>query len=210
MEPIGLAVGIVGLAGLFSSCLEAVQRFESWKDYGSEWKSVAAQFEAERILLERWGQAVGLQSSSLEGKHHVALDNPRICSNVTQLLHLIEDLCGSLDDFSTSPLSRTNSAKAGAFRGPRKTDHGAPDSKWQRIKWALGRGEKSTAQVDQFSVLVQKLYSLVPPEPQSSRSNSGFVPCISNLNIHIEEKFKGVCSLNPPAPIEQTIGKSPI
>jgi hypothetical protein len=195
MEPVGLAVGIVGLAGLFSSCLEAVQRFGSWKDYGSEWKSVAAQFEAERILLERWGQAVGLQYSSSAGKHHGALDNPRICSNVTQLLHLIEDLCGSLDDFSISPISRANSAKDGAFRGPRKPDHVAPDSKWQRVKWALGRGEKSTAQVDQFSVLVQKLYALVPPEPQNSQSNSDSAPYITNLNIHIEEKLKGLCSL---------------
>jgi hypothetical protein len=152
-----VALGIVGLASLFSSCLDAVRRLESWKDFGTEWKSVAAQFEAEKILFERWGQAVGLQlqSSQLEQHHHAALDNPRTHTAVTQLLYLVEDLCGSL--------------------GELHLDDRPQDTKWKRLKWALGRGEKSTAQVDQFSLLVRKLHALVPLDDEPVAIRGGLV-----------------------------------
>lgn len=34
MEPVGLAVGVLGLAGLFSTCLEAVDKVQSYRSFG--------------------------------------------------------------------------------------------------------------------------------------------------------------------------------
>lgn len=34
MDAVGLAVGVVGLAGLFSTCLDIMDRFDSFKEFG--------------------------------------------------------------------------------------------------------------------------------------------------------------------------------
>ncbi|GKT51786.1 uncharacterized protein ColSpa_11967 [Colletotrichum spaethianum] len=53
MEPVGLAVGIVGLAGLFSSCLEAVEKFDSYKNFGRDSRSLATLFDTDKHRFEQ-------------------------------------------------------------------------------------------------------------------------------------------------------------
>ena len=50
MEPISFTVGIVGLAGLFSVCLDVIDKVDSYKDYGVESRSILAQFDADKHL----------------------------------------------------------------------------------------------------------------------------------------------------------------
>ncbi|RYP08950.1 hypothetical protein DL764_001561 [Monosporascus ibericus] len=59
MEPVGLAVGILGLAGLFSSCLEAIEKVHSYRAFGSDSHTLDAQFKAEKLRFGQWGRAVG-------------------------------------------------------------------------------------------------------------------------------------------------------
>ncbi|KAL4862582.1 hypothetical protein BDV12DRAFT_178610 [Aspergillus spectabilis] len=61
MEPVGLAVGIVGLIGLFNTCLDLLDKFDSWRDCGSDLRSLAAQFQAHKLRFENWGHAVGFE-----------------------------------------------------------------------------------------------------------------------------------------------------
>ncbi|KAJ5769021.1 hypothetical protein N7520_003580 [Penicillium odoratum] len=62
MEPVSFAVGIIGLAGLFSTCLDVLEKVDSWKDFGSDSRSLSAQLKAHRLRLERWDKAVGLEN----------------------------------------------------------------------------------------------------------------------------------------------------
>ncbi|KAK2016068.1 ankyrin-1, partial [Colletotrichum eremochloae] len=62
MEPVGLAVGVVGLAGLFSTCLEAVQKIDSYKNFGRDSRFLEAQFNASKHRFTEWGQAVGFEN----------------------------------------------------------------------------------------------------------------------------------------------------
>ncbi|KAH7151968.1 ankyrin-1 [Dactylonectria estremocensis] len=55
MEPVGLAVGIAGLAGLFSSCLEAVEKVQSYRSFGADSQVLDTQFKAEKLRFEQWG-----------------------------------------------------------------------------------------------------------------------------------------------------------
>ncbi|KAH7124486.1 ankyrin-1, partial [Dactylonectria macrodidyma] len=68
MEPIGLAVGIAGLAGLFSSCLEVVEKVNSYRSFGSDSHVLDAQFKSEKLRLEQWGRAVGLDQGNKAAK----------------------------------------------------------------------------------------------------------------------------------------------
>jgi hypothetical protein len=59
MELVGLAVGVAGLVGLFNTCLDLLDKFDSWRGCGSNLRSLAAQFQAHKPRFENWGHAVG-------------------------------------------------------------------------------------------------------------------------------------------------------
>lgn len=146
MEPAGLAVGLLGLAGLFNTCLEVVNRYDSWKSFGADLHSLTAQFETQKIRLERWGEAVGIERDGLSSRHHELLDDPRILSNAKNLLSSIKDSCGFEDNIGSETVSG-------------KRDHTGPPRglRRQRLNWALRDKEKRIAQIAQFSSMVDDL-----------------------------------------------------
>ncbi|GJC88107.1 hypothetical protein ColLi_10945 [Colletotrichum liriopes] len=168
MEPVGLAVGVLGLAGLFSSCLEAVQKFDSYKSFDRDSRSLATVFDADKHRFEQWGRAVGFEKGKLSDPHHPALDDAKNLAVVHKLLASIRDFCSSEDD---ALYDQPTSADSRFLKdGPLLTRqaqprHGAPaDSKRQKVVWALSGKTKRTGHVQTFAVLVQYLYSVVPPD----------------------------------------------
>ncbi|OAQ98243.1 hypothetical protein LLEC1_05236 [Akanthomyces lecanii] len=95
MESIGLAVGVVGLAGLFSVCIDVVQRFDAWKKFDDELAILGVRVAAERLRLDRWGQAVGFKqdnTSDIESHHHPLLDDGRTFAMLEVLVQKLHDL----------------------------------------------------------------------------------------------------------------------
>src|SRR5277367_1689982 len=92
MEAIGLAVGVAGLAGLFSTCLDVVDKVDSYRDYGFESRSIVAQFEADKLLFQKWAQSVGIDKGKLKDTHHRDLDNPETVSMVERILSSIQEI----------------------------------------------------------------------------------------------------------------------
>ncbi|TQN72406.1 Vegetative incompatibility protein HET-E-1 [Colletotrichum shisoi] len=168
MEPVGLVIGVAGLAGLFSSCLEAVERFDSYKNFDRESRSLTTQFDAAKHLLEQWGRAVGIENGKLSDNHHPALDNGKTLQVVRKLLSSIQDFCGGPDDATlqtTTSLMDDDFLKSGLLPSQRmkQSRHGASaNSKWRMTSWALTGKSKRTKNVQTVAVLVQHLYSLVP------------------------------------------------
>lgn len=138
MDPTSFAIGIVGLAGLFTTCLDILDKFDSWKECENESQALMAQFEAHKIRLEAWGQSVGIKDGTLSTQHDRLLDDPRVSGTVNKLLSAIKYICGPDDPSPVHELKR------------------------QKLKWALRTKMKRTEQVKQFSSVVQILYSLVP------------------------------------------------
>ncbi|KAH7303458.1 ankyrin repeat-containing domain protein [Stachybotrys elegans] len=183
MEAAGLALGIAGLAGLFSACIETARRVDSWKQYGDEWAKQAILFETERLRLERWGKAVNLQQENLSGERdcHKALLDAQTKLLVRELLKLITSVCSEAND-SFAPISLSKMKKQSYTEKGNIAGVGlrAPDSKRERLKWALWSEGKIGAQISQLQLLVQKLHEVIPPaqataltdqhpcEPQSS------------------------------------------
>ncbi|CAI7614169.1 unnamed protein product [Penicillium viridicatum] len=161
MEPVSFAVGIIGLAGLFSTCLEAVERFDSWKDYDSEFRSLVAQFKAQKLRLAKWGVAVGLEDDELSYVHNALLDDPKIESTVKELLLAINAVCRDEDKAFLTPM-------LGKDEAPSKDQlfhrHAPRESKRQKLGWVFRTKAKRVAQVDHFSKLVESLHNLIPIE----------------------------------------------
>lgn len=62
MEIAGLAVG---LASLYCACIEAVNRVESYKNFEAETQQLSAQFKADKAILQRWANKVGIRYDGL-------------------------------------------------------------------------------------------------------------------------------------------------
>ncbi|KAK1579336.1 prion-inhibition and propagation-domain-containing protein, partial [Colletotrichum navitas] len=160
-----------GLAGLFSSCLEAVQRFDSYKNFGRDSRSLATQFDADKHRFEQWGRAVGFENGRLSDSHHPALDDAQKLTVVRKLLDSIQDFCSDAADALYQQYTQPDDglAKSGSI-SPRQIQprYGAPmASRWRKAAWALTGKTKQTGHVQTFATLVQYLYDVVPPDDRS-------------------------------------------
>lgn len=60
MEPAGLAVGILALAGLFNNAVDCFEYVQIGKAFEQDLDTCLLRLAAERLKLSRWGQAIGL------------------------------------------------------------------------------------------------------------------------------------------------------
>lgn len=161
MEPVSFAVGVIGLAGLFSSCLEAVDKVQNYRSFTSDSQVLATRFNAAKIRLKKWGQCVGFNENekALLDNHQPALDDRDIFAAVQDILQGINILHGA-NDPSVSRSNRAATPGDGISSGlPRHRTHGA---RRQKMAWALWGKTERTDQVELFEKLVQQLHNLVP------------------------------------------------
>ena len=92
MEPIGFTIGVVGLTGLFSVCLDVIDKVDSYKDYGVESRSIIAQFKADKHLFTKWAQDVGIDKNKLKKNYHTNLDNQETNLIVQEILSSIQEI----------------------------------------------------------------------------------------------------------------------
>jgi hypothetical protein len=159
MEPASFAVGIVGLAGLFNSRPEAINRAKDYRSFETDSQTLNAQFEADRLRFERWGHDVGLKSGRLSADHHELLDDEEIVSAVTGLLTSINKVCGPQ---GAPPQVGNDKARPSNDRAP-------GGLRRRKLNWAFrGKGER-TWQMELFGKSVQQLHNLVPPDQAKDR-----------------------------------------
>ena len=63
MESTGVALGIAGLAGLFTTCLQLFDLVLTAKSHGSACQTLLCKLEVEQVFLLEWGEAVGIFNS---------------------------------------------------------------------------------------------------------------------------------------------------
>ena len=165
MEPAGLVIGVAGLAGLFNSCLEAVDKVQSYQTFGTDSHVLDTRFKVAKTRFERWGPGVGIKQGKLLPNHHPALDDNDTSAVVTDLLYIIiKAIC----DASNAPQRRTQAT------GPDDDDSSglhvsglpfaaASRSRRGKMSWALWGKRGRVEQVELFEKLVQELHNLVPP-----------------------------------------------
>ena len=167
MEVAGFAISAVALASLFSTCLEVVEKLESYKAFTKDHYALDVSFRATRLRLERWGQAVGFDNEGkLADHYHDALKDPAILSMVREILTVIKDLCAQPgvvvsegDRDSTVLAHRYKDASPAPISLPQMS---AIHSKRRKMGRALGGKMKRVTQVQQFAKLVQNLYDFIP------------------------------------------------
>ncbi|KAH7171376.1 prion-inhibition and propagation-domain-containing protein [Dactylonectria macrodidyma] len=92
MEPVGLAVGLAGLCGLFSTCVECFTIFSKGRYLGQDYLILETKFANQSLRLVSWGQACGLlnrDSMTTQAMSHWSED---VCSRVEDTLNQIAGL----------------------------------------------------------------------------------------------------------------------
>lgn len=64
MEPVGLALGVAGLAGLFSACLECFNIVQQGRYLGRDYSILETKYTNQRLRLLTWGRACGFADAS--------------------------------------------------------------------------------------------------------------------------------------------------
>lgn len=151
MEVAGLVVGVAGLAGLYSACLDAVERVKSYRSFGADSSAIDVQLTAVKVRLENWGKAVGFVDGNLNPDHHAALDDENTCQSTKEVFQLIQSTCGA--EKNPEPAS---------FRAWQRPATQAV-SRGEKFAWALGGRLKRKEKLALLTELVQRLHDLVPP-----------------------------------------------
>ncbi|KAF5985798.1 ankyrin [Fusarium coicis] len=185
MEVTGLAVGVAGLAGLFSVCLDSLSRFQSYRESNSEIHVLDTRFRAARARFEQWGVGVGISNGRLQPDHHRGLDNKERANLIESILEIISK---TICDESILQRTRTvNGIQSGQFGG-------LSQSRGKRLKWALAGKESRNEQINIFEKLVQQLYNLIPLEDKSqdyeALGSAAWVNDIRQMLTQIEQGIK--------------------
>ncbi|KAI1029421.1 hypothetical protein LB504_010700 [Fusarium proliferatum] len=185
MEPVGLAVGLVGL---FSTCMDVMQRVDSYRTAGRDSRQLDAQLNATMHLFARWGGGVGISKGKLSDNHHPDLDDPRTYA-------VVQGLLNSIKDFSTTsnePPSPKDLQKTPSF--PISGDvssHGSKISRWQKTAWALRGKLKQMSHVQALAGLVSDLYNVVSPDTTGAKALTR-TPSFKDLSISAGEQSYAV------------------
>lgn len=165
MEPVGLAVGVAGLAGLFSAVLETIDKVRDYKTFANDSQILAVQFEAESVRFEEWGRKIGLDQGQFPTDLATGIEQ-RTFNAVRTLVQYAYDILKA--DDSSKKKERVGSSALGEesyeMNSTGSAHHVTADSKKSKLKWVFGGKVDRAEQVRLFGVIVQKLHDLVSPD----------------------------------------------
>ncbi|RYP73010.1 hypothetical protein DL771_003878 [Monosporascus sp. 5C6A] len=88
-EPVGTAIGVLGLAGLFSTTLQAWSFIDAGRAHAKNFSLFRTKLDNQRVLFMIWGKKMGF--GSVEG-YDKRLDDPLIARPIEQTLNHIRQL----------------------------------------------------------------------------------------------------------------------
>lgn len=169
MEPAGLALGIIGVAGLFKSCVELYGYISDYQSYSADYENLDIKLNLEKTLLLQWADRLRL----LHEDYDQRLDNPTTQLAVFQTLSQIKQLLGKSSTLrlrygvsvSTKALSPDSRFQLEGLRGSlmdkitndfsameiRKQQRHATTSTASKFKWIITDKSK-------FDSLIQELF----------------------------------------------------
>lgn len=211
MDPFSIATGI---AGLFGTCLEIVERVDAIKDSGVSSRAAMARFDTDKRLLAQWGKEVGIEDGVLLPTHHESLNDPAVATLVDDILSNIRDIClkvdGSLKNLASTPAGPKSigpvptcdfAPASGGLRRAPTGDSGTGElaargessakgrsSKMAKLGWALRGQVRVAPKLDQLGALIERLFKVVPV------SDSGLRKALEYLEKQRDSKCDSMVS----------------
>lgn len=100
MEVTGLTIGVVALAGLCSTCLEAFSLIGIAKNFSVDSEILCIKLDIEKTRLLQWAEGVGLVADD-QREQNVSLPSPHIQPQLERILTAVKLLLTQSDDLCT-------------------------------------------------------------------------------------------------------------
>ena len=188
MEPAGLTVGVIGLAGLFNNAVDCFDYVQIGRKFGKNFQISLLKLDAARLQLSRWGQSLGL-GKSLEGVQ--TLDDTTLSaedvSQAERTLGQIQDLFADAEGISKRYQNQGWPEQNLAIHDPSADLNPIPASLHQKMrelaikrqnqtslkkkaKWALYEEKHFSRLIEDVTELVNSLVTLFPAAQPAQRN----------------------------------------
>ncbi|KAL9615269.1 MAG: hypothetical protein Q9167_000240 [Letrouitia subvulpina] len=93
MEPVGLGIGIAGLAGTLSACIDCFEYIQLGRQFGQDYGKCLLKLDTVKLRISRWGAAMGLGSEpKLKPQLSVSSEEIRLAQSLLeQILESFKD-----------------------------------------------------------------------------------------------------------------------
>jgi hypothetical protein len=181
MEPAGLAVGVIALAGLFNNAVDCFKYVQLGRSFGTNFQTSLLKLDNARLRISRWGAAVGLSGDledarSLQGATVNKEDVLIAERTLGQILKLFADAEGISakykrfarpDDLTLSALkvhADMDAVGQSLHKKMRKLciKRQNRSTLYQKAKWALYKEEHFKKLIENIKDLVNALSKLFP------------------------------------------------
>jgi hypothetical protein len=191
MEISGLVLGIAGLAGLFTACVDCFALIQSGRTHGRDYEILLTKLDVEKTRLLQWGDGVGLLSSDPQSRNRfLELDHTR--PTIERVLHCIAMLLTDADrlrskygmcddnqrdgpnDVSTG-MTVVSAPRLHIFRAAytrfqnRIALQQKSTSNLAKAKWVIRDREGFGDLIRDLQDFIDSLYKVVPVPPQFTR-----------------------------------------
>jgi len=187
-EGVGLAVGIVSLAGLFTNAVQCFEYVQLGRQFGKNFQTSQLKLDNSRLRLSRWGESLGLGSITENGTLQEHIDTAADVGQAEAVLGQIIDLFADAEGISVRYKSRTPSHSGALEVFDSQVDlqpsaatlhekmrqlsiaRQAKTSLRQKAKWAIYEEKQFKRLIEDVTDLVNDLLELFPATKATQRT----------------------------------------
>lgn len=172
MEPTGLAVGVLGLAGLFNNAVDCFKYIQLGRNFGIDFQTCLLKLDIAQLRLSRWGYSIGLSGDaqnarSLEdtlGSQKDVSKAEEILGHIIELFARVEQAAPNTPSLTYDPQADLTPVMGSLHKKMQELSHRRQNQTGlrQKTKWALYKGEHVRKLIEEVSGLVQDLVELFP------------------------------------------------
>ncbi|KIM40570.1 hypothetical protein M413DRAFT_164137 [Hebeloma cylindrosporum] len=208
MEVAGFAIGVVGLAGLYSTCIQLLGQIESSRmDYiAGDLHTLHARLCATNYLLKEWGRGVGLDSTGIPNsdiRHPKLADAEKrkvafcILASVERLFENMEKLEKYGLVLKNVPILESSATVIEANAEIDKLTKNAAKkfSISRRIVWVVRDKDRFGQLLATLATLIGNLYEVIPPESAHALAVEGLTKKLAELCCSTDGMLKSTVTL---------------
>ena len=195
MEVAGFVIGavsLIGIAGLYSTCLQVLGQIDTGCHLNSTASPLSARWAASQHLLKVWGDKIGIQDGAIHTPYHPKLEDEKARGVVIILLATVENIMSDQkrlsDRYGLSTQLHATSLMTNVTEFVDKISSKGSRTRInlrRRVRWAVTDQPKFTVLIKELEVIVDRLYVTIPPE----KENKDELPrLLENLRSRIDGK----------------------
>lgn len=181
VEPVGTTLGVIGLAGVFTTCVDCFEYIQFGRKFGADFSRCVLKLSIIRLKLSRWGASVDVNAKTTPPVDEKDVQAEEILAEIMQLFVSAEKkslrfkakakandlvVCDNGTDLEPSIESLRLKAKELAELRQKRTS-------WvKKTAWALYEKKAFEELIDNIKELVDDLVELFPAARESQREMS--------------------------------------